>query len=123
MVTEPERDLSDGYSSEGFARLEDVHSLCQDVIADVPALTFLKGFKLDFSGNQDFHKVFFSVRCHCGTAALLSIEVAKSKTLSQVRVALPGLVEHLNTKAQQFSNMSCETHQLMRTGGRTQGQT
>ena len=78
--------------------LEEVHSLLREEMADETAMTLLKGFKLDFSGTGDFHKVFFSVKCDCGTAGLLSVEVAKSKTPSQLKVALPGLMQHLKSK-------------------------
>ena len=40
----------------------------------------LNGFKLDFSANPGFKKVFFSASCDCGTAALLSLEVSEEKT-------------------------------------------
>ena len=96
--------------------LEQVHELFQGAVPDEPALTLLKGFKLDFSGNRDFHKVFFSARCHCGTVALLTVEVAKSKTLPQTEQALPSLVQHLRNKAQTFRSMSCEMHTRMRAG-------
>ena len=97
--------------------LEEVHSLLREEMADETAMTLLKGFKLDFSGTGNFHKVFFSVKCDCGTAGLLSVEVAKSKTPSQLKVALPGLVQHLKSKAGQFSSMSCEMHARMSRGG------
>ena len=96
--------------------LKQVVDLFQGAVPDELALTLLKGFKLDFSGNQDFHKVFFSARCHCGTVALLTVEVAKSKTLPQTRQALPGLVQHLRTKAQMFRSMSCDMHARIRAG-------
>ena len=118
MNVELDGELAQGAVTETPVSLQEFHNLFRDVMADESKLTLLKGFKLDFSGNQDFHKVFFSVRCNCGTAALLSVEMAKSKTLSQTKHALPGLVEHLKSKVRQFNRMSCETHQRMRTGGR-----
>ena len=99
------------------ATLDEVHRLFRESAAHETGLTLLEGFKLNFSGNQEFHKVFFSIRCGCGTAAVLSVEAAKSKTLPQIREVLPGLIEHLKVKAKQFRNMSCEMHGLMRTGG------
>ncbi len=96
--------------------LEEVRSLCAEATAGETDLTLLKGFKLDFSANSSFHKVYFSVSCDCGTAALLSLEVAKSKTLAQVEEVLPGLVQHLKGKVGQFQAMSCEIHAAMRTG-------
>lgn len=105
-------------SVEAGVSLEQVHDLLKAAVVDEPVLTLLKGFKLDFSGNQQFHKVFFSARCSCGTAALISVEVAKSKTLAQLERALPGLEQHLRSKAMQFSSMSCDMHTRMRTGGK-----
>ena len=102
------------------AGLEEIQNLLREAVADEPALTMLKGFKLDFSANKDFHKVFFSIRCECGTAALLSVEVASSKTLPQVREALPELVRRLKAKSRQFASMSCDMHTRMRMGGPTQ---
>ena len=105
-------------SAEQSLSLDEIHSLFKVAIASEEGITLLKGFKLDFSGTRDFHKVYFSVRCHCGTTALLSVEVAKSKTRSQIIEVLPGLVQHLKTKVQQFKGMSCELHARMRTGVR-----
>ena len=105
-------------SSNAVVRLEEVHKLFGEAMVAEPTLTLLKGFKLDLSGNRDFHKVYFSVHCECGTAGLLSVEVSNSKTVSQIKEVLPGLVEHLKSKEQQFRNMSCETHGRMRGSGR-----
>ncbi|MCE2462638.1 MAG: hypothetical protein J4F46_01785 [Dehalococcoidia bacterium] len=107
-------------SNNGEAGLEEIQNLLREAVADEPALTILKGFKLDFSANKDFHKVFFSVRCECGTAALLSVEVARSKTLPQVSEALPELARRLKAKSRQFAGMSCDMHTRMRIGGATQ---
>ena len=101
--------------------LQEIQDVLREATTGEAGLTLLKGFKLNFSGNQDFHKVFFSVRCDCGTAALLTIEVAKSKTFSQFKDAVPGLVDHLQSKAGQFTRMTCEMHESMRTGARAPG--
>ena len=103
---------------EGPVDLSQIHGLFKSALAGESQLSLLRGFKLDFSGNPDFHKIFFSARCECGTAALLSVEVARSKTLSQVQVVLPSLMGHLKGKVDQFRSMSCEMHSKMRTGGR-----
>ena len=99
------------------ATLEQVHGLFQAAVADDTDLTLLKGFKVDFSGNPDFHKVYLAVRCHCGTAGLLSVEVAMEKTLAEVEAAMPSLLENLQLKRRMFTNMSCEMHTRMRQGG------
>ena len=98
------------------ASLAQVQDLLRGALAGEPRLKMLRGFKLDFSGNPDFHKVYFSARCDCGTAALLSVEVDRAKSLPQVEEALPGLTEHLRRKVNRFQGMSCEMHSMMRTG-------
>jgi hypothetical protein len=103
---------------DGPASLAQVHDLFKGALASEPQLKMLRGFKLDFSGNSGFHKVYFSARCDCGTAALLSVEVDRSKSLLQVEEALPELTEHLKGKVGQFQAMSCEMHSMMRTGKR-----
>ena len=105
-----------GFHADEPVSLIQVHDLFKSALANEPRLNLLRGFKLDFSGNPDFHKVYFSARCDCGTAALLSVEVASSKTLPQVQAVLPGLTEHLKGKVEQFQAMSCEMHSTMRTG-------
>ena len=99
------------------ASLEEIHGLFQQAVAEDPSLSLLKGFKIDFSGNPDFHKVYLAVRCQCGTAALLSVEVAMEKTLPEVETAMPSLLENLRAKQRMFSAMSCEMHSRMRQGG------
>ena len=98
-------------------RLDEVQALIKEAVGGESRLEMLKGFKLDFSGVADFHKVFFSAKCDCGTAALLSIEVSKDKTLPEVEESLPSLIDHLNRKVSQFRSMSCEMHTNMRMGG------
>ena len=91
----------------------------------VPAsvwLTPLKGFKINLSANPGFLKVFFSARCHCETVALLSVEVARGKTLYEVKRALPSLVSKLESQAESFYGMSCDIHRVMRLGPATPGQ-
>ena len=98
-------------------RLDEVQALIKEAVGGESRLEMLKGFKLDFSGVADFHKVFFSAKCDCGTAALLSIEVSKDKTLPEVEESLPSLMDHLNRKVGQFRSMNCEMHRNMRMGG------
>ena len=126
MAREPRFDPTDetlaprGAGPDGSAdrsvTVEEIQELLREKVASESDLTLLRGFKQDFSGTADFHKVFFSISCRCGTAALLSVEVAKSKSLSQVEAVLPSLVKHLKSKGKQFSSMSCEMHARMRGG-------
>ena len=66
MCQETGRDLSQETVLKDAVSLEEVRDLFREAVADEPMPTLLKGFKLDFSGNRDFHKLFFSVRCGCG---------------------------------------------------------
>ncbi len=97
--------------------MAEIHELFQAAVADNPSLSLLKGFKVDFSGNRDFHKIYLAVRCQCGTAGLLSVEVAMDKSLPDVERAMPSLLGNLETKVAMFNNMSCEMHTRMRQGG------
>ncbi len=85
-------------------------------VASELGLTPLNGFKLNLSASPGFRKVFFSAKCECGTAALLSIEVAGDKKNSQIQSALPSLTDSLQQKAKMFYQMSCEMHEKMRLG-------
>ena len=81
----------------------------------------MAGFKLDLSANPGFRKSFFSVRCDCGTAAVLSIEVSGQKTIAEIEAALPSLVDRLKSQAGSFRAMPCDAHLRMRLGGMTRG--
>lgn len=98
------------------ATLEAIHGLFQEAVAEDSSLSLMRGFKMDFSGNPDFHKIYLAVRCQCGTAGLISVEVAMDKTFPEVREAMPSLLENVQIKATMFRNMSCEMHTRMRQG-------
>ena len=93
-----------------------ISSLISESRSGDSGLTPLKGFKIDLSANPGFRKFFYSAKCECGTAALLSVEVAREKTLSEVRKAAPELTRRLEAQASSFRRMSCEAHQRMRLG-------
>lgn len=59
-------------------------------------------------------KVWFGVKCSCDTAAVLSVEVERSKTREEVMVAMPQIVDRLRVQYRGFLSMSCSTHQKMR---------
>ena len=103
--------------SETAVNVEGVHGLFLEAISDEERLILLKGFRFGSHDNPEFHKVFFSVGCNCGTSALISIEVLRSKTLSQLKEALPDLINHLRSRVAQFTAMNCDMHASMRTGG------
>lgn len=95
---------------------EQVRALIAGALSPDNGLTPLKGFKLDFAANPGFDKFYFSARCDCGTAALLSIEVSRQKTLEEVKRTLPALVSRLEGQARAFYSMPCEMHRRMRLG-------
>ena len=99
------------------ATLAEIRGLLQEALSEERDLTPLKGFKMDLSATADFHKLFFATRCSCKTVGLLSIEVARSKALADVRRALPQLAERLRGQARAFRAMPCEVHTRMRLGG------
>lgn len=59
-------------------------------------------------------KVWFGVKCACETAAVLSVEVERSKTREEVIAAMPQIVDRLRVQYRGFRSMSCSTHQRMR---------
>ena len=108
---------TDADAHEPPANLEDIQAMLTEALVSEPTLRLLPKFKMAQSGNPDFHRIYFSVHCTCGTAGLLSVETAKSKTLSEVKDAAPTLKQHLVSRAKQFAGMSCAAHTQMRTAG------
>ncbi len=99
------------------ADLGDIQEMLKEAVASEPALRLLPNFSMGPAGNPDFHRICFAVHCTCGTAGLISVEAAKSKTLSQIKDALPTLKQHLLSRAKQFASMPCSMHKSMRAGG------
>ncbi|MQF69352.1 hypothetical protein FIM12_03335 [SAR202 cluster bacterium AD-804-J14_MRT_500m] len=98
------------------ATLGQIQALLHTHFSANSSISLLRGFKLNFSGNSDFHKVYFSVKCDCGTAALISVEVSASKSQSEVSTAIPNLIAQVKSKAKQFNAMTCKMHLQMRSG-------
>lgn len=97
----------------------ELQSLIIEGLPEGIGLTPMKGFKMDLSANAGFQKAFFSARCECGTAALLSVEVSEDKTDGEISSALPSLISRLETQARSFYSMPCDTHKKMRMGPTT----
>ena len=95
-----------------------LREMISDAVSPDAGLRVMTGFDLDVSANRGFRKVFFSRRCTCGTAALLSVEVAEGKTTDQIRAVLPSLVGHLEGQARAFAGLPCDAHKRMRLGAR-----
>ena len=102
---------------EAPARLEEIQELLKEAVASEPSLRLLPKFAMARAGNPDFHRTYFAIHCTCGTAGLVCIETANSKTLSQVKDALPSLKQHLMNRAKQFASMPCSMHTSMRSMG------
>jgi len=94
----------------------ELSALIAGAVPDDTGLTPLTRFKIDLSANRGFRKVFFTAHCDCGTAGVLSVEVAQDKTREDVRQVLPSLVSKLRAQAQSFHGMPCEIHRQMRLG-------
>lgn len=99
------------------AELEEIRELLKEAVASEPSLRLLPKFGMARAGSPDFHRTYFAIHCTCGTAGLVCIETAKSKTLSQVEDALPSLKQHLLGRAKQFASMPCSMHTSMRSAG------
>ena len=92
----------------------EIRKLIDEALPKDSGLAPLRGFKLDLSANRGFRKFFYSARCGCGTAALLSLEVALEKTPEDVSRSLPALMDGLQERARTFYSMSCDDHGRMR---------
>ncbi|HJO60904.1 MAG TPA: hypothetical protein QF838_09255 [SAR202 cluster bacterium] len=95
---------------------KEIQALVLNEFDDAVNLRPLNGFKMNFSANPGFKKVFFSASCDCGTAALLSLEVSETKTDDEITDALPSLVQRIEMQEKSFRKMDCSMHSMMRTG-------
>ncbi len=66
-------------------------------------------------GGMGFTKVYFGARCDCGTSAVLSVEVAADKTEDDLARAMPALLDRLMRQRDHFKQMSCLSHERLRT--------
>ena len=99
-----------------MAGQEDLHELILRQLSEDVCVIPLKGFKMDLSANKNFNKLFFKIGCNCGTAGLLSVEIAVDKTIEDINKVLPELVSRVESQARSFSRMDCEDHQMLRLG-------
>jgi hypothetical protein len=95
---------------------DEIRSLLKSSLRAETGLTPLRGFKVDLSANAGFRKFFYSAKCECGTAALLSVEIDARKDLKQIERVMPELARRLESQAGEFNRMSCEDHSRMRMG-------
>ena len=66
--------------------------------------------------GMGFQKVYFGARCDCGTSAVLSVEVANDRTEADLESAMPAILDRLMKQKASFRNMSCRSHQSLRSG-------
>ncbi|MFL2783688.1 MAG: hypothetical protein ACJ0BL_01490 [Dehalococcoidia bacterium] len=94
----------------------EIQKLIEAQLPDTTKLRPLSGFKMDFSANPGFQKVFFAASCECETAALLSVEISETKSEAEIIDAIPSLVERLVRQEKSFRTMDCSMHSMMRKG-------
>ena len=93
-----------------------IQKLIVDQFSEDVRLRPMSGFKMDFSANPGFKKIFFAASCDCETSALLSVEISEEKDDNEIQSAIPSLVERLERQEKSFRMMDCATHSKMRTG-------
>ena len=93
-----------------------IQKLIVDQFSEDIRLRPMAGFKMDFSANPGFKKIFFAASCDCETSALLSVEISEEKDDNEIQAAIPSLVERLERQEKSFRMMDCATHSKMRTG-------
>ena len=93
-----------------------IQKLIVDQFSEDIRLRPMSGFKMDFSANPGFRKIFFAASCDCETSALLSVEISEEKDDNEIQAAIPSLVERLERQEKSFRMMDCATHSKMRTG-------
>ena len=93
-----------------------IQKLIVDQFSEDIRLRPMSGFKMDFSANPGFKKIFFAASCDCETSALLSVEISEEKDDNEIQAAIPSLVDRLERQEKSFRMMDCATHSKMRTG-------
>lgn len=94
----------------GEFNLKLLWTLFAKALDGVPSIKPMSGFRMMPSETPDIFRLFFRVHCHCGAAALLTLEIAKTKSLDDINTALPKLIQRLLQQESAFSNLSCEDH-------------
>ena len=103
---------------EDKARRQQINALLVEALSDDASLRPLPSFSQGATASlslglptvPDAQQFFFVVSCTCGTNAVLNLEVAKNKSMLEVKTAIPGLVDHLRGRARQFKAMPCTMH-------------
>ena len=91
--------------------------LFAQALSEDAGIRLLPRFKPHPTSEGEAYKVYAAASCACGTAAVLSVEVERSKTRAEVERAMPSLADQLRLRERAFRNMSCAAHAQMRGGG------
>ncbi|MEK7874562.1 MAG: hypothetical protein AAB502_11990 [Chloroflexota bacterium] len=94
-------------------QLSNLHALVRDAIGADTRLAFLARFPGQDTA-PDILRLFFAARCACGVAAMLTLEVSRTKTGDEIRKALPYLLSTLRERADLFYRLPCERHAAMK---------
>ena len=67
-------------------------------------------------GPEGMTTVFFGLKCECDTSAIMSLEVAANKAMSQIMEALPQTGQRFFSQLRTFRQMPCSAHNSFRIG-------
>lgn len=111
---------------DGYKKTQRLHRLSQVIMSEQAPEALQALFKEALEGQDlrlvpgltlfqrpEAHVLPFAASCRCGVVCVLTLEVAKDKTLQEVKDALPGLVEQLRARARMFYAMPCASHARM----------
>ena len=95
---------------------DQIRLLIESSLSSETSIKYVDRFSLKMPKMQHSQKIFFAAKCQCGTSALISVEVAKNKTLDDVQMSAPQLARQLENQADSFYEMSCDVHKKIRIG-------
>ena len=93
--------------------------IMDSVIAALPEgheLVPLPKLNVPTPAGMGFQKVYFGIRCNCGTSAVLTVEVASDRTEADLEEAMPAILDRLMRQKAAFRKMPCVSHQSLRSG-------
>jgi hypothetical protein len=93
--------------------LGSLRMLFEKAVSGDTSIVPMRGFRLMSSETPKMFRLFFRTGCECGNAALLTVEISKSKSPKELEAAMPSLLERLNMQATRFQTMSCVQHRQM----------
>lgn len=87
-----------------------LRTLFAEALVGISGIKPMPGFSMMPSETPNMFRLFFRVHCHCGAAALLTLEIAKTKRMDAINAAMPSLIQRLRQQESAFSDLSCEDH-------------